>query len=132
MPFPAALHEAYEHTALGAGAGARLGAGLAALILALLVRLFGRTGAAWDFSVEYGHDDADGAAARPHAIILPAIGRAPHAAWIESGRVPDWILPGIRNRGMRPAAPPACLRPHALRRRALPARAPPGAHPLPC
>jgi hypothetical protein len=52
------------------------------------------------------------------------MGRAPHAACIEAGLVPDRILPGIRNRGMRPAA--------RRRPRAPPARAPPGAHPLPC
>ena len=127
MPISATPHKAREHTALRANADARLGAGLAALILALLARLFGRTDAAWDFSVEYGHNDADGAAARPHAIIMPAIGRAPHAACVEADLVADWILPGIRNRGMRPALAPA-----RLRRLTLPARAPPIARPQPC
>ncbi len=112
-----------RRTALAVVAEPRLGAGLAALILALLVRLFGRTDAAWDVLPEHVTDHAG---TRPHAITLPTIGRAPHAEWIESGRFPDWILPGIRNRGMRPAARPTRLRP-----RALPARAPPLAGPLP-
>ena len=126
------IPDARRRAALGAGAELRLGAGLAALILALLVRLFGRSDAAWHALPEHAYDRANQAGACPYAIVkkaivTSAIGRAPHAAWIESGRVPDWILPGIRNRGMRPAAPPARQRP-----RALPARAPPGAHPLPC
>ncbi len=106
-------------TALTAGADVRLGAGLATLILALLVRLLGRTEAAWDLS-PHDTDDFDPS---PTGILMPAIGRAPHAACIEAGLVPDWILPGVRNRGMRPAGRPARLRP-----RARPARAPP----LPC
>jgi hypothetical protein len=37
-----------------------------------------------------------------------------HAACIALGQVPDWILPGIRNRGMRPIpAPRPRPRPHA-------------------
>jgi len=96
---------------------ARVGlAGLEALILVLLARLFGRATATWDIFP----DDMDDAAAHPHAILMPAIGRAPHAAVIEAGLVPDWILPGMRNRGMRPAALPT--RP---RRRNRPVRAPP-------
>jgi hypothetical protein len=67
------------------------------LLLAVLVRLFARTGPAWD-------ECADDAAPWPRRIVMPAIGRAPHAACIEAGLVPDWILPGMRNRGMKPAA----------------------------
>jgi len=97
------------------------GTGLAALILALLVCLLGRTEAAWLLSPE---DMADVAptphAPHPHGIVIPAIGRAPHAACIEAGLVPDWVLTCIHKRGMDPAANPA--RP---RRRARPARAPP-------
>ena len=129
MPSLPTTADARRRTALAVAAELRLGAGLTALILALLVRLFGRTDAAWDVLPEHAGDHTS---ACPYTIIIPAIGRAPHAFWIESGRFPDWILPGIRNRGMRPAAPPARQRPRALRPRALPARAPPGAHPLPC
>ena len=126
MPSLSTTTDASRRTALAVAAELRLGAGLTALILALLVRLFDRTDAAWDFLPEHADDHAN------HAITLPTIGRAPHAFWIESGRFPDWILPGIRNRGMRPAARPARLRPRALPARTLSARAPPGAHPVPC
>ena len=48
-------------------------------------------------------------------VVSPAteevIGRAPHAAVIEAGLVPDWILPGVRNRGMRALGAPAQPRP---------------------
>jgi hypothetical protein len=98
----------------GVVARALRGGGLAALILVLLARLFGRTEAAWQGFPE------EIAAVAPRGIIVPAVGRAPHAACIEAGLVPDWILPGIRNRGMRPGAVPA-----RLRRRARPVRAPP-------
>jgi hypothetical protein len=98
------------------------GAGVAALILALLFRLFGRTEAARIITPAPTSD----ATPHPHALIIPAIGRAPHAAVIEAGLVPDWILPGIRNRGMRPAK----ISPR-LRRNTRPARAPPGATPIP-
>ena len=112
------------HTALRAVAGSRapFGAGLAALILALLARLLVRTEAAWDLiphgAYEYEGWDAAGPQANP--IPMPAIGRAPHAAVVEGGLVPDWILSGVRKRGMRRAAPP--MRPHL---RPRPARAPP-------
>ena len=137
MPSLPTTADARRRTALAVAAELRLGAGLTALILALLVRLFGRSDAAWHALPEHAYNRANQAGACPYAIVkkaivTSAIGRAPHAAWIETGRVPDWILPGIRNRGMRPAAPPARQRPRALRPRALPARAPPGAHPLPC
>jgi hypothetical protein len=88
--------------------------GLAALILVLLARLFGHTEAAWQGIPE------EIEAFEPRGIAVPAVGRAPHAACVEAGLVPDWILPGIRNRGMRPGAVPV-----RLRRRARPVRAPP-------
>jgi hypothetical protein len=97
-------------------------AGLAALILTLLLRLLTRTEAAWD-TLPNTTDDLE---YTPHALIIPTMGRAPHAVCIEAGLVPDWILPGMRNRGMRPAAIPT-----RLRRRARPARAPPVLVPIP-
>jgi hypothetical protein len=105
-----------------AGARARLGAGIAALILTLLLRLLARTEAAWDILPEDTDDldDADDYEYAPHALRMPTMGSAPHAASIEAGLVPDWVLAGVRNRGMRPARAPA-----RLRRRARPARAPP-------
>jgi len=99
---------------------ARRGAGIAALILTLLARLFARTEVAWNLPPN--HADHQGSCSG--ALVMPAIGRAPHAAVIEAGLVPDWILPGIRNRGMSPAAAPM-----RARRRARPARAPPAARP---
>ncbi len=118
MPLSPATPDARLRIALGASAELRLGAGLAALILALLIRLLGRTEASWDLSPQ--NDNENDIGSTPYALVMPAIGRAPHAACIEAGLVPDWILPGIRNRGMRPAARPARRR---LRARA--ARAPP-------
>ncbi len=56
------------------------------------------------------------------AYALPVMGRAPHAAVVEYGLVPDWILPGIRNRGMRPARPAPPRRPSAIAVRAPPRR----------
>ncbi len=118
-PAPPATARAITHVALQGDvvvARARHGAGIAALILSLLLRLLARTQAGWDFPPQH-HDNP---APAPHALAMPTMGRAPHAAVIEAGLVPDWILPGIRNRGMRPAAPPK-----RLPRRPPPARAPP-------
>jgi hypothetical protein len=57
----------------------------------------------------------------PHSFTAAFAPDAPtHAAVIALGIVPDWILPGIRNRGMRPT--PALRPPHRQHR---PARAPP-------
>ncbi len=95
-------------------ARAQRGGGLAALILVLLARWFGRAEAA----LQGFPDDIE--AFVPRGIIVPAVGRAPHAACVEAGLVPDWILPGMRNRGMRAGTVPA-----RVRRRARPARAPP-------
>lgn len=96
-----------------AGSRPRFGAGLEALILALLLRLFGRTEVA-------RHVSPDDRPYEAYAIASAPMGRAPHAAVVEAGLVPDWVLSGIRNRGMRPAPLPP-----RLRRRARPARAPP-------
>jgi hypothetical protein len=102
----------------------RLAAGLEALILALLARLFLPRLSRWaETAGDHSPDDLHHAAPYAYALIMPAMGRAPHAACIEAGLVPDWILPGVRNRGMRPAATPT-----RQRRRARPARAPPS-HP---
>ena len=126
-PAPQATAFAYAVTRVAlradaAGARARLGTGIAALILTLLLRLLARTEAAWDIlpddTDEFNY--ADEFAYTPHALIMPTMGSAPHAASIEAGLVPDWVLAGVRNRGMRPARAPA-----RLRRRARPARAPP-------
>jgi hypothetical protein len=126
MPASPATPRALLRAVLQAGAEAlraRLGAAAQALLLALLLRLLARTDAAWDLEPEEW-DEADES---PRAwIILPTMGRAPHAACIEAGLVPDWILPGIRNRGMRPLA--AHPRPRIITR---PARAPPR-HPTSC
>jgi len=118
-PAPQATAHACLRVALradSAGACARLGTGLATLILSLLLRLLARVEPAWDLPPQL-HDDT---ALAPHALVMSTMGRAPHAACIEACLVPDWILPGIRNRGMRTAAAPM-----RLRRRARPARAPP-------
>ena len=121
-PAPQATAHACLRAALRAdAAGARLGAGLAALILTLLLRLLARTEAAWDMIPE----ETDEYDYPPHALIMPTMGRAPHAAAFEAGLVPDWIFTS-RNRGMRPAATPA-----RLRRRTRPARAPPVVSSLP-
>jgi hypothetical protein len=125
MPHVTPATAAALRTALGAVAVARaqFGAGLAALILALLARLLGRADAAWDLSPEHDWDceyDDEAFAYSPRAFILPTMGSAPHAASVEAGLIPDWILAGVRNRGMR--AQPTQARP---RPRTLPARAPP-------
>jgi hypothetical protein len=118
--------------ALAAVANARPGAGLVALILALLLRLLARTEPAWllpqdeEYEDEHGFDAYAACGANPYALHPRPVGRAPHAACIEAGLVPDWILPGIRNRGMRPHAMAATRRRHALA-----ARAPPRALPIP-
>jgi hypothetical protein len=106
-----------------ASARARLGAGIAALILTLLLRLLARSDATWDGCP----GDTDGLHSTRHGLVMPTMGRAPHAACIEAGLVPGWSLAGVRNRGLRPAATPA-----RTRRRALPARAPPTPVRAPC
>jgi hypothetical protein len=123
-PAPQATAHACLRAALRADAAparARLGAGIAVLILTLLLRLLTRTEAAWDLSPEYDHDEEYS----PHALIMPTMGRAPHAAAFEAGLVPDWIFTS-RNRGMRPnrVQPPTPRTPRE-------ARAPPAACPAP-
>ena len=125
MPVPAPTAEIRLRTAFGRPADSRPHFWLTALILALLVRLLGRRAPAWTTLPAFTFDHKPSPC--PHPMALPPQGRAPHAACVESGRLQDWILPGIRNRGMHPAARPARLRP-----RAVLARAPPGAPPLPC
>ena len=127
-PPATAFAHAVTRAALQAGAASArtaFGAGLAALILTLLLRLLARTEAAWDIlpddTDEFEYTDDYGYT--PYAIRMPTMGRAPHADYVEAGLVPGWVMGGVRNRGMRPAAAPA-----RLRRRARPARAPP----LPC
>jgi hypothetical protein len=90
---------------------------LVALILALLMRLlaFGRS--AWILPEDEDLDALDLGFTEVrfvgntdflnHRIGYCAMGRAPHAACVEAGLVGDWILAGIRNRGMRPADAPA-------------------------
>jgi hypothetical protein len=115
-------------TALAAVASARvpLGTGLAALILALLAHLLDRTDAAWDLSAWDDVDDEEYEyTPYPSLIRQPPIGRAPHAACIEAGLFPDWILPGVRNRGMRPLDAPTPPNPQSR-----PARAPPSRRPF--
>jgi hypothetical protein len=94
---------------------------LLALILALLLRLFARKQVAWSLLEDealYDHEtlynprehaetDFDGYAfcgVDPYALHPRPVGRAPHAACIEAGLVPDWVLPCMPNRGMRPHA----------------------------
>ncbi len=115
MPFSRPPLALLPHLALrGEVARASRAGGLAALILVLLARLFGRAEALW----QDVPDEIEPFA--PRGIVVPAVGRAPHAACIEAGLVPDWILPGVRNRGMRPRAMSA-----RHRRSARPVRAPP-------
>ncbi len=105
----------------GHAGGLGLAAALEALILVLLARLFARAAPAW----HHAPDDFDEDERAAFFIIRPTMGRAPHAAVVEAGLVPDWVLSGMRNRGLRPAARP--VRP---RRRSRPARAPPAASPV--
>ena len=129
-PPATAFAHAVTRAALQAGAASArtaFGAGLAALILTLLLRLLARTEAAWDILPEDTDDTCYDFACTPYALRMPPMGRAPHAENVEAGQVPDWVMGGVRNRGMRPARAPA-----RLRRRARPARAPPVLHPVPC
>ena len=122
-PAPQATAHACLRAALRADAAparARLAAGIAALILTLLLHLLARTEAAWDILP----DETDDFDYPPHALAMPTMGRAPHAAAFEAGLVPDWIFTS-RNRGMRPSTAPA--RP---RRSTRTARAPPLPNPI--
>ena len=134
MPHHQDLPDASLHAALRAIAAARPDASLAVLILTLLLRLLARMPAAWFLSPDdeseeaYGdeYDFAPWVAPGPSLCVLLArpMGRAPHAACIEAGLAPDWILPGMRNRGMRatPIAHPPSH--HSLRARAPPTPCP--------
>ena len=134
MPQALAPHPARTSAAFSAVADLRPGASLVALILALLLRILARTEAAWlfpqddgqdnghedEYADEYGFDAYAICGADPYALYPRPVGRAPHAIFVEAGLVADWILPGIRNRGMR-----ALPRPAPQPRHSRPARAPP-------
>jgi len=131
---PQATADACLRAALRAGAVDARAHGLVALILALLLRLLGGAAATWDRfpeDDEYGDEVAQFPAWRyaegRHALVMPPMGRAPHAACIEAGLAPDWVLPGVINRGMRPSRVPVRSRPRALRLCAASVRAPPAA-----
>jgi|GEM_PF-4070543 len=118
MSHPATARAAPRIALRGEVASARLrfAAGVQALILVLLARLFARDAAAWHISL----DALDAGHPAQYNAVMP-MGRAPHAAVVEAGLVPDWVLSGMRNRAMRPAAIPARPRPRARLARAPPA-----------
>jgi hypothetical protein len=87
------------------------------LILALLARLFPRLRAPAPILVAFDLPTPEN---RP-LYVYDVYGRAPHAAVVALGLVPDWILVGAPGRGMRPTRHPRL--PH---RPTQPARAPPG------
>jgi hypothetical protein len=130
MPHAPASPLARTSAAFPAVANARPGASLVAIILALLLRILARTEAAWslpeddeefdEYEDEHGFDAYALLGVNPYALHPRPVGRAPHAIWVEAGLVADWILAGIRNRGMRPLPSPT---PPA--RHTLPVRAPP-------
>jgi len=120
MVFSSPAHAWLQVALRGDPAASRACFGLRGLILALFVVLFGGAAA------PSHHLSAD-SPSRPRGIVVPACGRAPHAACVEAGLIPDWILPGTRNRGMWPAGAPL------LRRRSTcPVRAPPWVASVPC
>jgi hypothetical protein len=137
MPKPPAPPLARTSAAFSAVAVARPGASLVALILALLLRILARTEAAWflpeedeeydEYEDEYGFDAYAFCGVSPYALHPRPVGSAPHAIWVEAGLVADWILAGVRNRGMRalPSPPPPA-------RHTPPVRAPPRAPAPPC
>jgi hypothetical protein len=116
------------HAALWAVADSRPGNGLVALILALLLRLLAHPEAAWllpqdeeyEKEDDYPFDAYTLCGADPYALYPRAIGRAPHAIYVEAGLVADWILAGIRNRGMRPRRMTKAQRRHTRAARAPP------------
>jgi hypothetical protein len=131
MPHAPALPLARTSAAISAVAAARPGASLVAMILALLLRILARADAAWflpedeydeyeEYEDEYGFDAYAFCGADPYALHPRPVGSAPHAIYVEAGLIADWILAGVRNRGMR-ALPRAAPSPH----RTQPARAPP-------
>jgi hypothetical protein len=134
MPHAPAPPLARTSAAISAAANARPGAGLVAMILALLLRILARADAAWSLpdddeedeahEDEYGFDAYAFCGADPYALHPRPMGSAPHAIWVEAGLVADWILAGIRNRGMRPRAMTTPQTRHTL-----PVRAPPAPPP---
>jgi hypothetical protein len=117
----------------GEAARATLRAAVEALLIALLLRLFPRR--SWSLRAQAPLDlpPFDLPPFDLPALDLPApeirpawdyniYGRAPHAAVVALGLVPDWILVGAPGRGMRAHAP--APPPH---RHPQPARAPPRA-----
>ena len=145
MPHAPAPHLARTSAAVSAVAGARPGAGsLVALILALLLRLLARTEAAWlfpqddeyecddEYEEEYGFDAYAVCGANPYALYPRPVGSAPHAIYVEAGLIADWILAGVRNRGMRALTMATPQPRRTLPARAPPVRAPPCAQSTPC
>jgi hypothetical protein len=135
MPRIPAPHLARTSAAVSAVADLRPGAGLVAMILALLLRLLARADAAWflpeeddqfdEYEDEYGFDAYAYCGADPCALHPRPVGSAPHAIYVEAGLIADWILAGVRNRGMR-ALPRATPAPgQTAQGLTAPARAPP-------
>jgi len=137
MPHASASPLARTSAAVSAVANARPGAGLVALILALLLRLLARTEAAWflpeddeeygEYEDEYGFDAYAYCGANRYALYPRPVGSAPYAIFVEAGLIADWILAGVRNRGMRMLPVPTPPSRHTL-----PVRAPPRAGPDLC
>jgi hypothetical protein len=140
MPHAQASHLARTSAAFSAVADLRPGASLVAMLLALLLRLLARADAAWflpeddeddeeyedydEYHGEYGFDAYAYCGASRSALDPRPVGSAPHAIYVEAGLIADWILAGVRNRGMR-ALPRATPSP----RQTLHVRAPPRAAP---
>jgi hypothetical protein len=132
MPKPPAPPLARTSAAFPAVANARPGASLVAIILALLLRILSRTEAAWllpeeddqfeEYEDEHGFDAYAYCGVNPYALHPRPVGSAPHAIWVEAGLVADWILAGVRNRGMRPRPMTTPQTRHTLPVRAPPAR----------
>jgi hypothetical protein len=130
MPHAPAPHLARTSAAFSAVAELRPGASLVAMLLALLLRLLARADAAWflpeededydEYEDEYGFDAYAFCGASRYALHPRPVGSAPHAIYVEAGLIGDWILAGVRNRGMR-----ALSRATPAPRLTRPARAPP-------
>ncbi len=113
------LWPGHPHGALradGAPVRATLRAAVEALLLALLLRLFPRRRPSLHVPAALDLPTPDLRPTRDYNIY----GRAPHAAVVALGLVPDWILVGAPGRGMRASAPAPRPQVHAQ-----PARAPP-------
>ena len=113
----------------------RPGASQVAQILALLQRILARMDAAGflpqddedEYEEEYEFDAYAICGANPYALYPRPVGSAPHAIYVEADLIADWILAGVRNRGMR-----ALPRANPMPRHTLPVRAPPPAQPGRC